>query len=214
LDFPIGCSLSPSKAPSSRSTPRHPHFNKTSLVTAELYPNPFAPSRQIPNPSFLDCGSWTPLWISHRRALFPSKAPSSRSTPRHPHFNKTSLVTAELYPNPFASSRQIPDPSFLDCGGWTPLWISPMTRALAIQSSVKPEHSKTPSLPQNVLGNCRTLSQPFRTFASPREIPDPSFLDCGGWTPLWISHRRASPYPKLRQAGALQDTLISTKRPW
>jgi hypothetical protein len=27
-------------------------------------------------------------------------------------------------------------------------------RPLPIQSSVKPEHSRTPSLPQNVLGNC------------------------------------------------------------
>jgi hypothetical protein len=26
----------------------------------------------------------------------------------------------------------------------------------SIQSSVKPEHSKTPSFPQNVLGNCGT----------------------------------------------------------
>jgi hypothetical protein len=154
-------------------------------------------------------------------------------------------------------------------------WDFPSTRSLPIQSSVKPEHSKTPSLPQNVLGNCGTLSPTFRAFASSREIPDPCFLDCGGWTPLWICHRRAlfpskapssrstprhphghktswvtaelypqpfapsrlrvrlrilvswtavaghrfgfpidalSPHPKLRQAGALQDTLIATKR--
>jgi hypothetical protein len=50
-----------------------------------------------------------------------------------------------------------PDPCFLDCGGLTPLWIFPSSRSLSIQSSVKPEHSKTPSLPQNVLGNCGTL---------------------------------------------------------
>jgi hypothetical protein len=87
----------------------------------------------------------------------------------------------------FASSREIPDPGFLDCGGLTPLWIFPSTRSIPIPSSVKPERSKTPSLPQNVLGNCGTLSQLFRTFASSREIPDPGFLDCGGLTPLWIS---------------------------
>jgi hypothetical protein len=45
------------------------------------------------------------------------------------------------------------DPGFLDCGGLTPLWIFPSTRSIPIQSSVKPEHSKTPSLPQNVIGN-------------------------------------------------------------
>jgi hypothetical protein len=44
----------------------------------------------------LDCGGLTPLWISHRRALSPSKAPSSRSTPRHPHGLKTSWATAQL----------------------------------------------------------------------------------------------------------------------
>jgi hypothetical protein len=47
-----------------------------------------------------------------------------------------------------------------------------------IQSSVKPEHSRTPSLPQNVLGNCTTWAReltenlllPFlRVFASSRE---------------------------------------------
>jgi hypothetical protein len=46
-----------------------------------------------------------------------------------------------------------PDPYFLDCGGLTPLWIFPSTRSIPIQSSVKPEHSKTPSLQQNVFGN-------------------------------------------------------------
>jgi peptidoglycan/LPS O-acetylase OafA/YrhL len=45
------------------------------------------------------------LGFSHRRALFPSQAPSSRSTPRHPHGHKTSWVTAELYTQPFAPSR-------------------------------------------------------------------------------------------------------------
>jgi hypothetical protein len=98
----------------------------------------------------------------------------------------------------FAASREIPDAGFLDCGGLAPLWISPSTRSLAIPSSVQPEHSKTPSWPQNLLGNCGTLSPtlrvrllplllPFlRAFASSREIPDPGFLDCGGLTPLWI----------------------------
>jgi hypothetical protein len=43
--------------------------------------------------------------------------------------------------------------------------------------------------------------------------PDPSFLDCGGLTPLWIFPIDALySHPKLRQAGALQDTLIPTKR--
>jgi hypothetical protein len=43
--------------------------------------------------------------------------------------------------------------------------------------------------------------------------PDSGFLDCGGWTPLWIfSFDALYSHPKLRQAGALQDTLISTKR--
>jgi hypothetical protein len=46
-----------------------------------------------------------------------------------------------------------PDPGFLDCGGLTPLWIFPSTRSIPIQSSVKPEHSKTPSWPLNVIGN-------------------------------------------------------------
>jgi hypothetical protein len=79
-----------------------------------------------------------------------------------------------------------PDPGLLDCGGLTPLWIFPSTRSIPIQSSVQPEHSKTPSLPQDVFGNCGTLSQLFRAFAASREIPDPDFLDCGGLTPLWI----------------------------
>jgi hypothetical protein len=149
-------------------------------------PQPFAPSREIPDPSFLDCGGLTPLWIFPSELLTPSQAPSSRSTPRHPHGHKTSWVTAELYPQPSAPSREIPDPSFLDCGGLTPLWIFPSTCSLAIQSSVKPEHSKTPSWLQNVLGNCGTLPPTLRASASPREIPDPGFLQCGGWTPLWI----------------------------
>jgi hypothetical protein len=43
--------------------------------------------------------------------------------------------------------------------------------------------------------------------------PDPGFLDCGGLTPLWIfPFDPLSRHPKLRQAGALQDTLIATKR--
>jgi hypothetical protein len=49
-----------------------------------------------------------------------------------------------------------PDPVFLDCGGLTPLWIFPFGALDPIQSSVKPEHSKTPSLPQNVFGNYGT----------------------------------------------------------
>jgi hypothetical protein len=71
-----------------------------------------------------------------------------------------------------------PDPGFLDCGGWTPLWIFPSTRSIPIQSSVKPEHSKTPSFPQNVLGNCTTWARELtenvllsflRAFASSRD---------------------------------------------
>jgi hypothetical protein len=43
--------------------------------------------------------------------------------------------------------------------------------------------------------------------------PDPGFLDCGGLTPLWIFPIDALySHPKLRQAGALQDTLMATKR--
>jgi hypothetical protein len=52
-----------------------------------------------------------------------------------------------------------PDPGFLDCGGLTPLWIFPSTRTIPIQSSVKPEHSKTPSWQQNVFGNCTTWAR-------------------------------------------------------
>jgi hypothetical protein len=44
----------------------------------------------------------------------------------------------------------------------------------SIQSSVKPEHSKTPSFPQNVLENCGTLSPTLRAFASSREIFPPA----------------------------------------
>jgi hypothetical protein len=71
-----------------------------------------------------------------------------------------------------------PDPGFLEWGGLTPLWIFPSTRSISIQSSVKPEHSKTPTFPQNVLGNCKTWARelteklllPFlRAFASSRE---------------------------------------------
>jgi hypothetical protein len=71
-----------------------------------------------------------------------------------------------------------PDPGFLDCGGLTPLWIFPSTRSIPIQSSVKPEHSKTPSLQKNVFGNCtnwaRELTENLllsflRAFASSRE---------------------------------------------
>jgi hypothetical protein len=135
----------------------HPKLRQAgALQDTLIYPQPFrvsASSREIADPGFLDCGGLTPLWISYRRALFPSKAPSSRSTPGHPYCHKTSLVTEELYPKPFASLREIPDPCFLDCGGLTPLWIFPSTRSLPIQSSVKPEHSRTPSLPQNVLSN-------------------------------------------------------------
>jgi hypothetical protein len=58
------------------------------------------------DPCFLDCGGLTPLWISPSTRLTPSKAPSIRSTPRHPHFNQTSWVTANLGdPQPFAPSR-------------------------------------------------------------------------------------------------------------
>jgi hypothetical protein len=49
------CALSPSKAPSSRSTPGHPHCKKTSWATAELGQSPtfraFASSRETPSPS-------------------------------------------------------------------------------------------------------------------------------------------------------------------
>jgi hypothetical protein len=155
LDLPSTRSL-PIQSSVKPEHPRHPHCHKTSWVTAELRLSPtfraFASSREIPDPCFLDCGGWTPLWICHRRALFPSKAPSSRSTPRHPHCHKTSWVTAELFPQPFAPSR---------------------------------------------------LRVRFRIPVS--------------WTAV-AGHRfgfaidALSPHPKLRQAGALQDTLIATKR--
>jgi hypothetical protein len=52
-----------------------------------------------------------------------------------------------------------------------------------------------------------------KIFAPSREIADPGFLDCGGLTPLWIFPIEALYFhPKLRQAGALQDTIIATKR--
>jgi hypothetical protein len=104
-----------------------------------------------------------------------------------------------------ASPREIPDPSFLDCGGWTPLWISRIDALDPIPSSVKPEHSKTPSWPQNVLGNCGTLSPTLRASASPREIPDPCFLDCGGLTPLWI-------FPSTRSTPSQAPSIRSTPR--
>jgi hypothetical protein len=53
----------------------------------------------------------TALDLPLRLALFPSQATSSRSTPRHPHGHKTSLVTEELYPQPFAASRLRVSPS-------------------------------------------------------------------------------------------------------
>jgi hypothetical protein len=118
LDFPHRRALSPSKAPSSRSTPGHSHCHKTSRATAALGRSPtlraFASSREIADPSFLDCGGWTPLWIFPSTCLTPTKAPSSRSTPGRPHFHKTSRVIAALGLSPtfraFASSREIPDP--------------------------------------------------------------------------------------------------------
>jgi hypothetical protein len=178
-----------------------------------------ASSREIPDPSFLDCGGLTPLWIFPSTRSTPSPAPSSRSTPRHPHGHKTPWATAELHPQPSASPRlrvrpqpnhppsprEIPDPSFLDCGGLTPLWIFPFKALDPIQSSAKPEHSKTPSLPQNILGNCRTPSPTLRTFASSREIPDRSFLDCGGLTPLWI-------FPSTRSTPSQAPPSRSTPR--
>jgi hypothetical protein len=33
------------------------------------------------------------------------------------------------------------------------------------------------------LESSATVDKTLRAFASPREIPDPCFLDCGGWTP-------------------------------
>jgi hypothetical protein len=79
-----------------------------------------------------------------------------------------------------------------------------------IQSSVKPEHSRTSSFPENVLGNCGTLSPTFRAFASPREIPDPSFLDCGGLTPLWISPALRFPHRPSSHQPPPKDTLGSS----
>jgi hypothetical protein len=60
-------------------------------------------------------GSWflglrwldTALDFSHPRALFPSQAPSSRSTPGHPHGHKTSWVTAGLGPSPTFSRLRV-----------------------------------------------------------------------------------------------------------
>jgi hypothetical protein len=46
----------------------------------------------------LDCGGLTPLWIFPSTRLTPSKAPSSRSTPRHPHGLKTPWATAQRGP--------------------------------------------------------------------------------------------------------------------
>jgi hypothetical protein len=93
----------------------------------------------------------------------------------------------------------------LDCGGLTPLWIFPVAALDLIQSSVRSEHSKTPSWPQNVLGNCGTLSPTLRAFAPSREIPDPSFLDCGGLTPLWI-------FPSSRSTPSKAPSSRSTPR--
>jgi hypothetical protein len=91
------------------------------------------------------------------------------STPNPPRLRVRLLPLFLPFLRVFASSREIADPSFLDCGGLTPLWISPSTRSLPIQSSVQPDHSKTPSWPQNGLGNCRTLPPTLRVSASPRE---------------------------------------------
>jgi hypothetical protein len=146
---------------------------------------------------FLDCGGLTPLWIFPSTCLTPSKAPSSRSTPRDPHCHKTSWITTELYPQPSAPSRlrvrlrifllglrwldtaldfastSFPAPPFLsqtaaqrhagfflDCGGLTPLWIFPSSRSIPIQSSVKPEHSKTPSFQQTSWVTAELYPQP------------------------------------------------------
>jgi hypothetical protein len=120
----------------------------------------------------LDCGGLTPLWIFPISALTPHpklrQAGALQDTPSLP---QNALGNCETLSQPFrtsASPREIPDPGFLDCGGLTPLWIFPSTRSIPTQSPVKPEHSRTPTLPQNTLGNCGTLSQPFRTSASSR----------------------------------------------
>jgi hypothetical protein len=122
----------------------------------------------------LDCGGWTPLWIFPSTRSTPSQAPPSRSTPKHPHGHKTPWATAELHPQPSASprlrvrpqpnhppsSREIPDPSFLDCGGWTPLWIFPSARSIPIPSSVKPEHSRTSHGPKTSWATAELSPQP------------------------------------------------------
>jgi hypothetical protein len=167
LDLPLRPALFPSQAPPSQSTPRHPHGPKTSWVTAALGRSPTlrvsVPPREIPDPPFLDCGGLTPLWIFPSARSTSSPAPSSRSTPGHPHGHKTPWATAALHPQPSASSR------------------------------------------------LRVRSQPNHPPSS-REIPDPSFLDCGGLTPLWIfPFDPLYSHPKLRQAGALQDTLTAPK---
>jgi hypothetical protein len=50
-----------------------------------------------PEPGFLDCGGWTPLWISHR-ALHLIQSSVKPEHSRHPHFHKTSWATAQLGP--------------------------------------------------------------------------------------------------------------------
>jgi hypothetical protein len=50
-----------------------------------------------------------------------------------------------------------PEPSFLDCGGLTPLWIFPIGALNPIPSSVKPEHSKTPLIASKRLGQLHNL---------------------------------------------------------
>jgi hypothetical protein len=157
--------------------------------------NTFAPIRAFPKPRILP----NPSAVKPEHSRTPS-------WPQNALGNCTTwareLTENLLLPflRAFAASREIPDPGFLDCGGLTPLWISPSTRSIPIPSSVKPEHSRTPSWPQNVFGNCTTWARELtenlllpllRAFASSREIPDPGFLDCGGLTPLWISHRSA-----------------------
>jgi hypothetical protein len=64
-----------------------------------------------------------------------------------------------------------PDPGFLDCGGWTPLWISPSTRSIPIPNAVQSEHSRTPSFQKKRLGQLHNLGQgthgkPLSSFAS------------------------------------------------